>query len=112
MLQLLAGIIITIFGVIGMVSVIKSMVLKITAPSSNELRFYGVILKGENADIELQMALETLDWDSGLNSVRAYAVDCGIDKSCYSTCEKMCKGSRFRLITPEELCKILNINNL
>ena len=112
MLQILAGIIITVFGVVGIVSVIKSMVLRITAPSDGELRFYGVILKGENADIELQMALETLDWDSGLKSVRAYAVDCGIDDNCYSICKKMCEGSRFRLITPEELCKILNINNL
>jgi hypothetical protein len=112
MLQLLAGIIITIFGVIGIVSVIKSIVLKITAPSDNELRFYGVMLKGENADIELQMAMETLDWDSGLNSVRAYAVDCGIDENCYAICKKLCIGSRFRLITPEELCKILNVNNL
>lgn len=112
MLQLLAGIIITVFGVLGIVSVIKSMVLKITAPSNSGFRFYGVILKGDNADIELQMALETLDWDSGLNSVRAYAVDCGINENCYASCKKMCEGSRFRLITPEELCKILNINNL
>ncbi len=112
MLQLLAGIIITLFGVVGIVSVIKLIVLKITAPSDGGLRFYGTVLKGENADIELQMAMETLEWDSGLNRVRAYAVDCGIDKSCYDACKKMCIGSRFRLVTPEELSKILTENNL
>lgn len=112
LLQILAGIMVAFFGVVGAVSIIKWAVLKITAPSNSTARLYGVMLKGENADIELQMAIETLRWDSELNSTRAYAIDCGIDSLCYLACEKMCRNGRFRLVTVEEFADILNNNNL
>ena len=108
---MLAGIIITVFGVIGAASVIKWIVVKIMATGKTSERIYGVILKGENADIELQMAIETLDWNGGLNA-GTFAVDCGIDNGCYAICKDLCARSRFRLVTPEQLCKLLNENNL
>lgn len=109
---MLAGIFITVFGVIGAANVIKWAVVKITATGDASNRLYGVILKGENADIELQLAIEMFQWDNSLKYVRAYAIDCGIDESCRSVCLDLCQNSRFRLVTPGEFYKILNENNL
>lgn len=107
MLQTVAGLIIALFCVVGVVSAIKWLMLRLTAPCSGDTRIYTVVLKGDSADIELQMANETLNWDSGLLNVRAYAVDCGIAPECLAACEEMCRSSRFRLVTAEELSEIL-----
>ncbi len=108
-MQVFAGIIIIFFFILGVVSLIKWLVLKITTPYDVDTRLYAVMLSGSSADIELQMALETLHWDIGLKNVRTYAIDCGIDNECKETCRKMCKGSRFRLITVEEFSELLKV---
>ncbi len=108
-MHVFAGIIIVVFFIIGIVSVIKWLVLKIVAPTNGDSRLYAVMLSGSSADIELQMAIETLGWDSGLNNVRAYAIDCGINEECKETCYALCKGSRIRLLTVNDFCEMLKI---
>ncbi len=109
MLQAIAGMVIVLLCVIGVVSFIKWVVLRVAAPCSNDTRIYCVILKGDSADIELQLAVDTLNWDSGFANVRAYAVDCGIDSACLTSCEQICANSRFRLVTPERLFDVLKM---
>lgn len=98
---------IAFFCVAGAVSIIKYIALRITAPCTDDRRVYAVMLKGNDADIELQMAMETLDWDSALLNARAYAVDCGLDKELALYCKKMCQDSRFRFISCHEFGDIM-----
>ena len=81
--------------------------LKITAPVGNNKRLYVVLLSGDSADIELQMAVDTLNWDCGLVNTYAFAVDCGIDDNCYQECLKICKSTRFSLVTVDGLAEII-----
>ena len=103
----LAGIIVVLFCVVGVVCSIKWLMLRVSAPCSDDTRVYAVLLSGDGADIELQMAVDTLNWDSGLLKARAYAVDCGIADNCYKDCFNLCKTTRFRLVTVDEFSEIL-----
>lgn len=92
---------------IGAVAVIKWCALKIASDSDGGKRVYLVLLKGECADIELQMAAETLEWDTALAKAAAYAVDCGLSKGQREICEEICRGCRFVIVTPEQLTSLL-----
>ena len=108
-MNVFAGIMIVVFFMIGIVSSIKWLVLKFVATGNNGSRLYAVMLRGNSADIELQLAMETLGWDHTLSGVKAYAVDCGISEECYDACSKMCNDGRFKLLTVDEFSKMLKI---
>ena len=108
MLEVVIGIILGILCVIGAASIIRWAVIRISAPSDEGERIYAVMLEGTNADIELQLAMETVDWDSVFNYTHIYAVDCGLDAEMLEICKKMCSNSRFRLVTPKELYEIMD----
>ena len=99
MLQTIAGMFIAFFCVLGAVSIIRYIALRITAPCSDDSRVYAVMLKGADADMDLQMAMETLDWDNALLNARAYAVDCGLEKDIALICKEKCENSRFRYVS-------------
>ena len=108
MLEAVIGVILGILCIIGAASIIRWAVIRISAPSSDGGRIYAVMLEGANADIELQLAIETVDWDSVFNYTHIYAVDCGLQEEMLDTCKKLCSGSRFRLVTPKELYEIIS----
>lgn len=111
MIETIAGIFVVLFCVLGVVGAIKWLMLRVAAPCSDDKRIYAVLLTGDSADIELQMAVDTVNWDSGLLNARAYAIDCGISKECYTACFNLCKSTRFRLVTVEEFERILSDYN-
>jgi hypothetical protein len=107
MLETVIGILAAFLCVIGAAAIIRWCAIKISAPTSCGNRLYAVMLKGDCAEIELHMALETLDWDSALGNVRAYAIDCGLSESVRDNCKNICKNTRIRLITPKELEQLI-----
>jgi hypothetical protein len=107
MLQTLAGMFIAFFCVAGAVSIIRYIALRITAPCYDDSRVYAVMLKGKDADMELQMAMETLDWDNALLNARAYAIDCGLDKDTAILCKEKCENSRFRFVSCQEFGDVI-----
>lgn len=93
--------------VIGAVALIKWCALKVASGSDGGKRVYLVLLKGENADIELRMAVETLEWDTALDRAAAYAVDCGLSSAQREVCAEICESGRVRLIDKGQLDTIL-----
>ena len=93
--------------VVGAVSLIKWCVLKLLT-SGKPKRAYVVFLKGENSDIELQTAIDTVRWDSALYNCLAYAVDMELDYLDSQRCQKMCKTSGFKFLTADEFSKIMD----
>lgn len=108
MLEITAGIFIALLCVAGAASVIRWIALKIASPSGDDTRIYAVMLYGDGADIELQMAMETLEWDSALFNAGAYAVNCGLDDVLAEYCESLCEKSRFSFVSAEQFAKIVN----
>lgn len=108
MLDTIIGLFAAFLCIAGAVGIIKWCALRVASPKRNKSRIYAVMLKGDCADIELQMAIETLDWDSALQNVRAFAVDCGLNEDKMNICKFICSGSRFELVTPAELANILD----
>lgn len=103
MMETVFGIILAILSLYGLVGLIRLAALKIAAPKSGESRMYMVMLKGENADIELQMAMDTCDWDIALIGAEKYAVDCGLDSATKEICSKLCKGTEFVFLNHLEM---------
>lgn len=93
--------------IIGAVAIIKWCALKVASGSDGGKRVYLVLLKGENADIELGMAIETLEWDTALDGAAAYAVDCGLLPSQRDACAEICENGRIRLIDKGQLDTIM-----
>ena len=93
--------------VIGAVAIIKWCALKVASGSDGGKRVYLVLLKGENADIELGMAIETLEWNTALDGAAAYAVDCGLLPSQRDACAEICENGRIRLIDKGQLDTIM-----
>lgn len=102
MFDILAGIIIAVLSIIGAVSIIKWLILKLSLPYGSDNRHYAIFLSDENADIELQMALETLEWDSILCNTTAYAVNCGLSDAKDKECKRLCGNSKFIYLTADE----------
>ena len=86
------GILAMIFCVIGVVSIIRWAALKL-AVNNKAKRIYAVLLR-EEADIELQMLIDTGEWDSALRTAKVYAVDGGLDESMAEYCRIICENSR------------------
>ena len=108
MLEIAAGLLIALLCVAGTASIIKWIALKMSAPVSEDDRIYAVLLFGSGADIKLQMAMETLEWDSALHNAKAYAVDCGMDDVLAEYCEGLCENSRFRFVSAEQFSEFVN----
>lgn len=109
MAEVVLGIIAMLFCVAGAVSIIKWLALSLSLPQNNSDRVYAVILKGDDADIKLQMALETLEWDSGLKRVKAYAIDGGLDEVMREYCRELCKDSRIEFLEAEESKALIDL---
>lgn len=103
MIETVLGIIVVLLSLCGAVGLVKWAALCIAAPKSGKTRIYAVLLKGENADIELQMAMETVDWEISLRGAEKYAVDCGLDEVTREVCAKLCKGTHFTFLKAEEM---------
>ncbi len=101
MLETIIGIFIAVLCVAGAASIIKWVAIRISSKGMEDKRIYAVILDGDEADIQLQMALETAEWDLALQDVRLYAVDCGIKAELREYCRSICKNSRFDFIDKE-----------
>lgn len=69
----------------------RRVALWLTAPRYSESRAYVIMLKGKDADMELRLALEATEWDSGLKSLKTVAVDCGISADIKEKCRKICR---------------------
>lgn len=101
----------TVFCVLGMVlcvcgavGVIHWLALKLS--SSNESnRIYAVLLKNE-ADIQLQMLIDTLEWDTALKYAKVYAIDGGLSHEMAEYCRGICKTCRITYLDGENAEKI------
>lgn len=103
MIETLLIVVLALLALFGVVGLIKSAALSIAAPKNNKSRVYAVLLKGENADIELQMAMDAVEWDSVLGNSTKYAIDCGLNDVERELCAKLCKGTDFVFVSAMEM---------
>ncbi len=102
MIETVLGILIAILCVAGAVSLIKWVALKIANSGDDGKRVYAVLLDGEQADIRLQMMIETRDWDNVLQDTRAFAVDNGLSPEMSEFCKAICEKHRITYIPQEK----------
>ena len=102
MIEVFIGLFLAVFCISGAVSLIKWIVLKITASENDGKCMYAVLLEGEHADIRLQMAIETLNWSTALKNTVAVAVDCGLKTEMAEYCQELCKNSEIRFVKAED----------
>ena len=103
------GILAIILCIIGSVSIIKWSALRL-ASSGCKNRIYAVLLK-EQPDIEVQMLIDTVEWDDGLKDARVYAVDGGLNEEMAYYCESLLKGSRIKFVPFNEAKEFINFFN-
>lgn len=107
MMDIIFGVLVVLLSVAGAVSLIKWAALKLLSPVKNSSRVYAVLLSGENADIELQMAMDLAEWEPILKRGKLYAVDCGLNEAEAVQCAKICNGTGFEFITSGEWPRLL-----
>lgn len=91
--------------VIGAVSIIRSIALRLSV-NMNADRVYAVVLKDES-DIQLQMLLESVEWDWTLKNTKVLAVDGGMDKESADYCRAVCKNSGLKFIEHNQAEELL-----
>ena len=96
MTETLFGVLAIILCIIGSVSIIKWCALRL-ASSGCKNRIYAVLLK-EQPDIEVQMLIDTIEWDDTLKDAIVYAVDGGLDDEMAYYCESVLKSSRIKFV--------------
>ena len=102
-MEIIFGVVVVLLSVAGAVSLIRWAAMKLLAPNNKHRRIYAVMLSGENADIELQMAIDLAEWMPILKKGTLYAVDCGLEEKQAVSCARLCKGTEFRFLTKREL---------
>ena len=102
MVEAVLGILAAILCVAGAVSIIKWVALKIANSGSDGKKVYAVLLDGKEADIRLQMMLETLQWDNVLQDAKAFAVDGGLSPEMAQFCKTLCEKHRVTYIPNEK----------
>ena len=103
MSEVVLGIIAVLLSVLGAAAVIRWAALSIAAPRKGNTRIYAVRLKGENADIEIKMAIDTAEWNSALKGAEKFAIDCGLEDETREICERLCKGTDFMFLNAFEM---------
>lgn len=103
MIEIVLGVTVVLLSVAGAVSLIKWAAMKLLSPNAKDKRVYAVLLSGDNADIELQMAIDLAEWAPVLKKGTLYAVDCGLEEIQAVTCARICKGTGFKFLTKREL---------
>ena len=103
MMEIIFGVTVVLLSVAGAVSLIKWAAMKLLTPHNKDGRVYAVLLSGENADIELQMAIDLAEWVPIFKKGMLYAVDCGLEETQAVSCARLCKGTEFRFLTKREL---------
>lgn len=96
MTETLFGILAIILCIIGSVSIIKWCALRL-ASSGCKNRIYAVLLK-EQPDIEVQMLIDTVEWDDALKDAQIFAVDGGLDDEMVYYCESVLGESRIKFV--------------
>ena len=102
-MEIIFGVTVVLLSVAGAVSLIRWAAMKLLTPSDKNGRVYAVLLSGDNADIELQMAIDLAEWLPIFKKGILCAVDCGLEKEQAVSCARLCKGTEFRFITKREL---------
>ena len=95
-----------VFCVFGVVFFIQQLALLIASPAISN-RAYLVFLSGEAADVELELAINTLSWSKAFRKPNAFAVDFGLSDDMRKKCIELAKNSRFIFIDKKDLSKIV-----
>lgn len=101
MTEAVLGILAMMLCVVGAIGIIRWAALKIAAGSNAGRRVYAVMLQDE-PDIQLQMLIDTIEWDNTLKSAKIYAVDGGLDEETSEYCKAVCNNSRITYISAHE----------
>ncbi len=109
MIEAVMGILTAILCVSGAVSIIRWIALKIANSGNDGKRIYAVLLEGQEADIRLQMMIETIEWDCVLSDVKAYAIDGGLSAEMAEYCRMIAKKHRVEFIEAEQQPDILEL---
>ena len=106
MVEAVMCILTAILCVSGAVGIIRWVALKIANSGDDGKRIYAVLLDGEQADIRLQMMIETLEWDVVLNNVKAYAIDGGLSSEMADYCKIIAEKHRIKYIKADEVTSL------
>ena len=93
--------------VIGAVSIIRGLALRLSV-DKNAGMIYAVLLKKE-PDIQLQMLIESVDWDWTLKNAKILAVDGGLTNEMADYCREVCKNSGIKFIEHNEAEGLLRL---
>lgn len=102
MVETLLGILASVLMVAGAVSIIKWAALKVAASDCNGKRAFVILLDGKDADIKLQMMIQTLEWENALYGVKAVALNGGLEPEMDEYCRMLCKNARITYLGAEE----------
>ena len=106
MIEAIMGILTAILCVSGAVGIIRWIALKIANLGDDGKRIYAVLLDGEQADIRLQMMVQTLEWDIVLNNSRAYVIDGGLSSEMAEYCKIIAEKHRIKYIKADDVATI------
>ncbi len=100
-----------IFGMVlcvcGAVGIIHWTALKLSTGGETK-RVYAILLKNE-ADIQLQMLIDTLQWDSSFRYAKIYAVDGGLSDEMAEYCQSVCKSHRIIFLGKDKASDIIDL---
>ena len=108
MIDAFLGIFLMVLCIMGVVSIIRACALSLAASKHKGNRVYAVLLENSTADIELQMAMYSVEWDGALSGAKAVAIDGGLDEETAEYCRKICKGSPFSFVGGEDAVILKN----
>lgn len=109
MMDAFLGIFLMVLCVVGVVSIIRACALSLAASKHKGNRVYAVLLENSTADIELQMAMYSVEWDGALSGAKALAIDGGLDEETAEYCRRICEGSAFSFVGGEDAVALKKI---
>ncbi len=109
MIEAVFGILTAILCVMGVVGIIRWAALKIANSGADGKRVYAILLDGKDADIRLQMMIETLEWDNVLKDARAYAIDGGMSFEMAEYCRLIAEKHRIEFVPLGEAPSVLEL---
>ncbi len=109
MTEAILGTLAMVLCVIGAVSIIRGIALRLSV-DKNASRIYAVVL-GKEPDIQLQMLMESVEWDWALKHAKILAIDGGLNDEKVDYCRTVCKNSGIKFIEHNEAEGLLMLFN-
>ena len=102
--EIIICVVMSLLSIIGLCSIIRGLSRLLLCGNNKNGLCNVIMLYGENADIMLKSSIEQISCEraysvyDGESTNKIVALNCGIDRSVYSACEKICNDVQIDLI--------------